>query len=104
MKPLVKNASNEDQINSAKTKVKLGRDRELDDLRFILSTDQGRRFVWRVLSRCGVFKISFTGSSQTFFNEGERSIGLYLLNEVMDADPDSYVKMYVKDKKESEGF
>lgn len=104
MKPLVKNASNEDQINSAKTKVKLGRDRELDDLRFILSTDQGRRFVWKMLSRCGVFKISFTGSSQTFFNEGERSIGLYLLNEVMDADPDSYVKMYVKDKKESEGF
>lgn len=104
MKPLVKNASNEEQINSAKTKVKLGRERELEDLRSILSTEYGRRFIWKTLSRCGVFKISFTGSSQTFFNEGERSIGLYLLNEVMDADPESYVKMYVKDKKESEGF
>lgn len=88
-----KNAADEQQISNAKQKEKLGRERELNDLKFLLSSEQGRRFVWRYLELCGVFKSSFTGSSETFFLEGQRNIGLKLLADVMEADPESYIKM-----------
>lgn len=100
MKPLVKNASDESQIQSARIKQKLGEESEANDLRFILSTEQGRRFIWKLISKCGVFRQSFTGNSQTFFMEGERNIGLFILDSVMRADPESYLKMYVQAKKE----
>jgi hypothetical protein len=97
-KPLVKNASDESQVRNAEIKKKLIDDQEKNDLRFILSTDQGRRFIWKQLQLCGVFKSSFTGSSETYFLEGQRNIGLKLLADVMDADPESYLKMFKKQK------
>jgi len=99
-KPLVKNASDESQIHNAKIKSRMKEESEASDLKFLLSTDQGRRFIWKLISKCGVFRQSFTGNSQTFFMEGERNIGLYILDAVMEADPDAYVKMYVQAKKE----
>jgi hypothetical protein len=99
-KPFVKNASDESQIQGAKIKVKLGKESEINDLKFLLSTDQGRRFIWKLISKCGVFRQSFTGNSQTFFMEGERNIGLFVLDSVMEADPEAYVKMYTQSKRE----
>lgn len=69
------------------------RDRELGDIRKVLSTPEGRRFVWRIMSTCGIFRSSMTGTSQTFFNEGQREIGLFLLNETGLARPDAFVVM-----------
>jgi len=89
----IMNAADESQVKEAKKKEKFGREQELSDVKFILSTEQGRRFFWRYLSICGVFKNSFTGSSETFFNEGKRLIGTTLLTEMVTADPDSYLKM-----------
>lgn len=89
----VRNAANESEVKEAKKKEKFGRDQELADIKFLLSTDQGRRFIWRYLGICGVFKNSFTGSSETFFNEGKRLIGTTLLTEVVASDPDSYLRM-----------
>ena len=98
--PLVKNTADEGQVKEAEAKVKRGRERELADLLFILSTVQGRRLIWRYLSRCGIFKTSFVeDSNRTAYNEGERMIGLNLLADVMEADPDSYLKM-MKEAKE----
>lgn len=89
----VRNAADADEVKEAKKKEKFGRDLELADLKFLLSTEQGRRFLWRYLSICGVYTNSFTGNSTTFFNEGKRLIGTTLLTEIVAADPDSYLKM-----------
>jgi hypothetical protein len=62
-------------------------------MRYILSSRQGRRFLWRYLERCGVFKTSFDGTSRTYFNEGERNIGLKLLADVNEANIEAYVTM-----------
>jgi hypothetical protein len=70
-----------------------------EDLKWILSTQQGRRFIWRLLGDCGVFRISMTGSSYTFFNEGKRSIGNALYADVLGADDEAYLKM----RKEAQG-
>jgi len=91
--PLVKNAADAEQVKEAGVKEKFGRKQELNDVYNILAIPSGRRWVWRVLSDCGVFKSSFTGNSTTFFNEGRRDIGLRILADVMEANPDAYVQM-----------
>jgi hypothetical protein len=92
-KQAVKNTADPEQVKKAAEKEKQGYERDLDDVRKILATDYGRRFFWRYLGICGVFRTSFTGNSHTFFNEGERNIGLRLLEDVNNADPTAYVKM-----------
>lgn len=93
-KPLVRNAANESEVKHARQREDLHQDQTDNDLRFILSTAQGQRFLARLLDKTGLHKTSFTGSSQTFFLEGQRNIGLLLLSDIMRVDPDSYVKLY----------
>lgn len=77
--------------------------RDIDDLATILSDIRGRRFIWRYLGKCGVFRSSFNNSgSVTAYNEGMRNIGLDMLNEIMQADPDSYLLMTSEAKKENQ--
>jgi len=98
---MVKNAANESQAKDSQQKQKLKQDVDDNDLRFILASPQGQRFVWKLLQSCGVFKSSFTGSSETFFLEGQRNIGLKLISEVMRVDPESYLKMHKSSKGEN---
>lgn len=64
-----------------------------EDLRFIMSTKTGRRFIWTMLGDSGLYQSSFTGNSETFFKEGLRQGGLRLLAHVTSACPDAYIKM-----------
>ena len=89
----VGNAADPKQVKDAKFKEKLKEEQELDDVKFILDSPQGRRFFWRYLSKCGVFTTSFTGNSTTYFNEGSRNIGLMLMEDIMNVDPDAYSMM-----------
>lgn len=99
-KPFVANASNPSQVKEAGDKVKRIRDRELENLRVLLSTPQGKEFVWGVLEFCGIFKDSMTGSSMTFYNEGRRSVGLKVLADVTKASPQAFVQMMMDNEKE----
>ena len=92
-------ASDPAQVKEAAQKVKYGREQELNDVKAILATKEGLRFMWRYLTECGIFKTSMTGSSQTFFLEGRRDIGLRLLADVNEADPEAYFRMLSEDKK-----
>lgn len=70
------------------------RDREIDDLKVVLKKPEGRRFVYKMLSECGVFKASFSiNSMQTAFQEGRRDIGLALLKSLDEAEPQAYSQM-----------
>lgn len=100
MKQHVRNAANESEVRSAEQRDKLAQEQADNDLRAILNSPQGRRFIWRLMEKTGLHKTSFTGSSQTFFLEGQRNIGLLLLSDVMRVDPDSYTAMF----KESKGL
>lgn len=66
---------------------------EADDLRSVLATEQGRRFMWRLLTQTGVFKSTFTGDNETFFLEGQRNIGLFLLQDIMGLCPERFTEM-----------
>ena len=94
------NAANEELVREAAKKEKRGRDLEIDDMSFILSHKGGRRFMWRLLCECGVFKLSADNSgSWTYFNEGRRNVGLKLLNDINETSPESYFLM-LKESKE----
>lgn len=70
------------------------RDRDLGDIRKVLSTPEGRRFFWRILSKCGIFHASWSGdTNQTLVNEGRREIGLIFLDDLMEASPQSFVQL-----------
>jgi len=70
------------------------RERELNDLRWLLGHPQGRRIATRLLDEAGVFRSSFnTSGSVMAFNEGKRNQGLFLTAELLDASPDGYMKV-----------
>jgi hypothetical protein len=79
-------------------------ERDEEDLRTLLKLPYGRRFVWRFLSKCGVFMQSLVPgeTDSTAFNEGRRSIGLTLLKQVIDINPEAYLQMTKEAKKEEE--
>lgn len=66
---------------------------EIEDFKWLVAHAQGRRFLWRLLDRTGVFRTSMTGNSMTFFNEGQRNVGLVLLAEFNEHSLDAYSKM-----------
>lgn len=65
-----------------------------DDLRWVLSTEQGRRFVLRLIeSEAQLHSLSFGGDERaTCFREGQRSVGAWLLEESKRVDPHAYMR------------
>ena len=72
----------EEQLQNQEVK----RERELNDLRAVLKTKQGRRVLRRILAQCRVLSSSFTGNSETYFNEGKRAVGIFIYQEIHEAD------------------
>lgn len=68
--------------------------REVLDLRAVMSSPQGRRFVWRLLDAAGVFSASYTADpNSTAYAEGRRAMGLWLMREAQTVARDPYVAM-----------
>jgi hypothetical protein len=68
------------------------RQEELDNAaRQVLGTPAGRRFLWWLLDDvCGLHSGTFTGTSETFYREGRRSVAIDVLKFVQRAAPDAY--------------
>jgi hypothetical protein len=88
------NASDETSVKNAKQKEKNKLDTELADIKLLLGKQWGRRIVYKILERTGRDRTSFNSDSNVMsFNEGERNIGLWLLDKVVSADRDQYELM-----------
>jgi hypothetical protein len=83
----------EAEVKKRKTKAELRREQEIEDIRRALSNKATRNLIWRILGECGLYRLSFTGNSETFFKEGRRSIGQWLLNELNETDPKIYISL-----------
>tara|TARA_R110000803_G_scaffold121808_1_gene189897 strand:+ start:606 stop:941 length:336 start_codon:yes stop_codon:yes gene_type:complete len=86
-------AGSESHVAKKKTKVSLIKQQAEEDMKQMLSEAYGRRLLWRMLEKCGIYKTSFTGNSTTFFNEGRRAVGLDLLEDIIKVSPSSYTLM-----------
>lgn len=71
--------------------------------RFLLDNPHGRRILWKLIGSCGVYKSSAENSgSFTYFNEGKRSVGLNLIVDICEADPEGFIKLQKQSLKEAE--
>lgn len=70
-----------------------------NDMKFILSKREGRRFLWHLMSNAGVFQTSFSVTAeQTAFKEGRRDVGLWILNRAL-RDQNGYLMMVKESEK-----
>jgi hypothetical protein len=70
------------------------RQAELNDLTAIMNMDQGRRFMRRLLGKCGVYQTSFNPDALVMaFNEGRRDVGLEYLADMAEHCQEQWVKM-----------
>lgn len=100
--PLDTSAQERTAANAAEEE-RLAKELEQNDLRWVMSTKQGRRFMHRLLSGAGVFQLSFNTNALTMaFNEGGRNIGLNLVGQVNEACPDRYTEMLNEQKEAKE--
>ena len=68
--------------------------REIDDIKFVMGSPQGRRVVWDVLESGRVFAaIPPMDALAMAFNEGQRNLALALFQRVMAHCPEQYLKM-----------
>jgi len=73
---------------------RIDRQNEEADIKWLMSSKRGRRFVWRLLEQAGVFRSSFNTNAMTMsFSEGNRNYGLQLLNLVHTLCPELYPTM-----------
>lgn len=69
-----------------------------DDAQWVLSTEQGRRFIWELLGVCGVYRSLEGDPNAMLVQEGSRRIGLHLLGITTDADEDMVFAMMLEAK------
>lgn len=86
---------------------KLARETEEADLKWLMGSKRGRRVVWRLLDRAGVFRLSFnTNAMQMAFAEGNRNEGLRTLAQIHALCPELYpvmVKEQVNERNADDG-
>lgn len=81
---------------------RLAREQEINDFRSLMGTKEGRRFIWRLLSKAGVHRTSFSNDALVMaFNEGNRNVGLLLMSEIHELCPARYQQMQ-KEHQENE--
>ncbi len=70
------------------------RELEILTMQHIMKTENGRAFLWRCLQNCGTFDSMFNSdATQHNFNAGKRSHGLWLDEELREANEDNYYLM-----------
>ena len=85
--------------DSKKSADRIERQNEESDIKWLMSSKRGRRFVWRLLEQAGVFRSSFnTNAMAMSFGEGNRNYGLKLLNSIATLFTELYPTM-IKEQK-----
>jgi len=83
-----------EQSEARRKKAELFALQEAEDWKWLMADARGRRIVWGLLDKAGVFRTSFTGdASQTLFNEGQRNVGLLVTARATDHASEQYMKM-----------
>jgi hypothetical protein len=90
---LVRNAADPKQVKAGARAEKRAREIELDDLRVLLASPAGRRFLWRVLGYCKFASDIWDGSSRIHFNAGVQNVGHWMLAEITAADEEAFFLM-----------
>lgn len=92
-RPLTRNAGNPRDVAKAKAVEEQRRVLELDDMKRLLTTDVGRRVMWRILKHCRVYETITVQSSVIYTLSGMRDVGLFVMAEIAAADELALLRM-----------
>lgn len=71
----------------------------------VLSSQNGRRFLWMLLSFCGIYQDIHTDDPREDARRlGQRSVGLWLLQELEKVDSEQVLKMMREGKADTEMY
>lgn len=74
------------------------------DLKWLMGEAAGRRIVWRLLVRAGVYQSSFNTNAMTMaFAEGRRNEGLSILASISRLCPERYQQMVEENRERDDG-
>ena len=87
-------AGDEQQVRQRKSKAKLIREREINNLRQVLSTREGRNVIWNILAYGNIYSENPGGPDFSIGKfEGKRALAIWLIQEIFTADPNAYTIM-----------
>ena len=90
---IVKNASDPKQVQAAGSKAKMRERLKQDEIRAVVSTRMGRRWVWQQISGY-IYTTTFSESPhRSAFNEGFRAAKLEILRDVKSLGPEVMFQM-----------
>ena len=89
----VRNVGDETQVKARKKTAKLHREKEVEELREVLSTSGGRATIYRILEWCQIYQDPCTHPQAAFRDIGKQDVGRLLLREVFTSDQDAYTVM-----------
>jgi hypothetical protein len=95
------NAADEEQVKGRKEKQKRRDILTQGALKVLMSTPEGRAWLWELLARCGVFRLSFSTDALIMaFNEGKRDIGSHVIGDInrLNGGPELYIRMAVENQ------
>jgi hypothetical protein len=97
------NVADQQQVRLSKKAAKKRRELELLDMRELLKSPSFHHFLRRYLSYTNVFSVSDCGEQThlTSFREGQRSVGLKLITDIEEADPEKIVVILKDHAKET---
>lgn len=99
---MVKNAADPRQVRESERKERFSRREELDDVCFVLSAVQGRRFLWRLLTYCKVFASIWRASAEIHHLSGKQDVGHFVMSEITQADADAFLTMMKESQQREE--
>jgi len=93
---LVGNAADPSQVKKSEKTERRGRNDDLKDLQKILSTGEGIRFIWRIMTKCQTFGEAYAPGEMKVYNLGQQAIGRWLMSECVLSDKDAMTKILVQ--------
>ncbi len=78
----------------AEARERVLRETEIADVKWLMSSERGRRILYRLLELSGVFQISFDpNAAKMAFNEGRRNFGNQIFRQLMTVCPEQLPAM-----------
>lgn len=87
------NASDRKQVREAEKSARLADQNRGAVIADLASRESGRRYLWDRIAEAGVFASTYHDNPQRMaFAEGQRTVGLALLNDFMHYAPDNFIQ------------
>lgn len=87
------NAADPKRVKDHARKEKDAHKQLMADVRAVMSTPAGLRWMQHIIAECRVFQSIYHPSSQIYFLEGQRNVGLRIWAEIEEAAPDMVLQL-----------